>query len=63
MSEKPGKLSINFHFMDVYEWGLGNQSGESDLHPELAGKSLIRTGHVKHIKWLLGDGKVAGAIW
>lgn len=27
MSEEPGRLSINFHFMDVSEW-----------HPEHAGK-------------------------
>lgn len=37
MSEKPGRSSINFHFMDVYELHLGSQSGESDLHPEHAG--------------------------
>lgn len=38
MTEEPGRLSINFHFMDVSEWHPGSQSGESDLHPEHAGK-------------------------
>lgn len=62
MSKKPGRLSVNFHFNGVYEWCLGNQSDESDMHPSMFVKSQIRIAHVKLVKGLLGEGKLAGAI-
>lgn len=50
--------------MDVYEWGLGNQSGESDLHPEHAGKIINKERPCGAYQMTFtGEGKVAAAIW